>query len=358
MIVSIKRSTSITSEKRNAAMPSTASRPAVGIIIGDPAGIGPEVVAKAWLTGKLHQTCRPLLIGSAAVMERALKFIRKDASIHVLTDEAEVPETLVDRHDTFDILDTGTLVNEVIPLGEDTVTGGNVSGIWLDQGDRLARTGQLAATVMGPISTGSMKMAGTLERVVSVETGKSYLILVSGPLRIAHLTDHIPLRRVCEIISQDLVLMALRQIDSAMREWGLRTPRIAVAGLNPHAMGEEDQNGIALAVQSARKDGINVVGPISPDTVFRHCIEGRYDLVLAMYHDQGHIAIKTWGFSGNIAIILGPPYVHLSVAHGTAYDIVGKGVADHTMILNAIQTAGYLAAGRGFPTSASVKAGE
>jgi 4-hydroxythreonine-4-phosphate dehydrogenase len=103
-------------------------------------------------------------------------------------------------------------------------------------------------------------------------------------------------------------------------------------------------------IERARAAGIDVTGPVSPDTVFRHCIEGRFDIVLAMYHDQGHIAIKTAAFAGNVAVILGPPYPHVTVAHGTAYDIVGRGIADHSMILNAIVTAGSLAAGRAFPT--------
>jgi len=196
-----------------------------------------------------------------------------------------------------------------------------------------------------------MKMAGTLDKVVSVVPGESYLLLVSGALRVAHLTDHMALRDVCDVITQDLVALTLRKLDAVMREWGIAKPRIVVAGLNPHAMGREDSEQIAPAVAQVRAEGIDAIGPMSPDTVFRQCIEGRFDIVLAMFHDQGHIAIKTWGFAGNSAIILGPPYTHLSVAHGTAFDIVGKNIADHSMIQSAIITGAYLAAGRGFPSS-------
>lgn len=326
-------------------------RPAVGVVIGDPAGIGPEVVAKAWLTGKLHEDCRPVLIGSAAAMERALGFVGKTARINVITDPSKVPSDLADQVGTIDILDTGRMQNDALPLAEDTAVGGRVSADWLDEADQLARNGQLAATVMGPISTGSMKMAGTLDKVVSVVPGESYLLLVSGALRVAHLTDHMALRDVCDVINQDLVALTLRKLDAVMREWGIAKPRIVVAGLNPHAMGREDSEQIAPAVAQVRAEGIDATGPMSPDTVFRQCIEGRFDIVLAMYHDQGHIAIKTWGFAGNSAIILGPPYTHLSVAHGTAFDIVGKNIADHSMIQSAIITGAYLAAGRGFPSS-------
>ena len=326
------------------------NRPAVGVVIGDPAGIGPEVIAKAWLTGKLHEACRPVLIGSAAAMERALGFVGKKAQINIITDPAKVISDLADQVDILDILDTGRMQGDALPLGEDTAVGGRVSAAWLDEADQLARQGVFAATVMGPISTGSMKMAGTLDQVVSPTPGESYLLLVSGPLRVAHVTDHIPLRKVCDLLTKDLVEVTLRKLNTAMQGWGIAKPRIVVAGLNAHAMGQEDTEQIAPAVAQARSEGIDATGPMSPDTVFRQCIEGRFDIVLAMYHDQGHIAIKTWGFSGNSAIILGPPYTHLSVAHGTAFDIVGKNIADHTMMQSAIVTGAYLAAGRGFPT--------
>ena len=329
---------------------SQVNRPAVGIVIGDPAGIGPEVIAKAWLSGKLHEACRPVLIGSAAAMERALGFIGKKAQINIITDPAKVISDLADQVDVLDILDTGRMQGDALPLGEDTAVGGRVSAAWLDEADQLARQGVFAATVMGPISTGSMKMAGTLDQVVSPTPGESYLLLVSGPLRVAHVTDHIPLRKVCDLLTKDLVEVTLRKLNTAMQGWGIAKPRIVVAGLNAHAMGQEDTEQIAPAVAQARSEGIDATGPMSPDTVFRQCIEGRFDIVLAMYHDQGHIAIKTWGFSGNSAIILGPPYTHLSVAHGTAFDIVGKNIADHTMMQSAIVTGAYLAAGRGFPT--------
>jgi 4-hydroxythreonine-4-phosphate dehydrogenase len=213
----------------------------------------------------------------------------------------------------------------------------------------MARKGVLSATVMGPISTAAMKMAGVIDRVVNVKPGESYLFLVSGPLRVAHVTDHMSLRDVCDQIKAPLITASLCTLDRCLREWGMAAPRIGVAGLNPHAMGREDREEIAPGVRDAVAAGVRAEGPLSPDAVFRQCIEGRFDAVLAMFHDQGHIAIKTWGFSGNSAVIIGPPYVHLSVAHGTAYDIAGRGVADHSMMLSAMRTAGFLAAGRGFP---------
>lgn len=339
-------------KKATAAAASTPVRPRprrlpiVGIVIGDPCGIGPEVVAKAWAEGSLHERCRPLLIGSAHAMRTAVA--QTGASLRVRSVDA--PGRLIGRRDTIEILDSGALDPADITPGTDSVACGLASAVWLDEADTLARQGLLQATVMGPISSVAMKSAGVLDRVVQIKPGHSYLLLASGALRVAHLTDHVPLREVSGLVTTRLVASALRKIDAALRQWGIARPRIGVAGFNPHAAGPEDEEQIAPAVRRARAAGIDVTGPISPDTVFRQCLEGRYDIVLAMYHDQGHIAIKTAAFAGNIAVVVGPPYPHVTVAHGTAYDIVGRGIADHTMIRNAIVTAGSLAAGRAFPT--------
>ncbi|WP_029889181.1 PdxA family dehydrogenase [Polycyclovorans algicola] len=326
-------------------MSASTHRPLVGTVIGDPCGIGPEVVAKAWCSGHVHEYSRPVLIGSRIAMEQAVRIAGLSAEVRVIGSVAE----LSDSANVIDILDSGALDANDITAGRDNPSCGRASGVWLDEADRLAREGVLAATVMGPISTVAMKMAGVLDRVVKVTPGESYLFLVSGPLRVSHVTDHMSLRQVCELLSEKLVAQSLVTLDERLRAWGIKAPRIGVAGLNPHAMGEEEERAIAPGVRRALDLGVNAEGPVSPDAIFRQCIDGRYDAILAMYHDQGHIAIKTWGFSGNSAVIIGPPYVHLSVAHGTAYDIVGKGIADHRMMLSAMRTAGSLAAGTGFP---------
>tara|TARA_R110000787_G_scaffold235621_2_gene342314 strand:- start:2535 stop:3524 length:990 start_codon:yes stop_codon:yes gene_type:complete len=326
-------------------MTSTQTRPLVGTVIGDPAGIGPEVIAKAWCSGEVHKSSRPVLIGSVEVMQKVVQ----DAGLKAQVRAIKSVDEISDSAEMIEILDSGALSLSDFTVGQDNASCGRASAVWLDEADRLARDGVLAATVMGPISSVSMKMAGVLDKVIKVTPGESYLFLVSGPLRVAHVTDHMPLRDVCALLSAELISSALHTLDDRLRAWGIAEPRIGVAGLNPHATGDEEVNAIAPGVQQAVANGVNAEGPVSPDAIFRQCIEGRYDAILAMYHDQGHIAIKTWGFSGNSAVIIGPPYVHLSVAHGTAYDIVGKGVADHRMILSAMTTAGSLAAGAGFP---------
>ena len=326
-------------------MSSTARlRPVIATSIGEPAGVGAEIIAKAWATGEVHKLSRPVLIGSQHAMRRGMEIAGVKAKLRVigsLDDLSDTPEVI-------DIMDSGALSAGDIVLGKDTLAGGLASAMWMSEADALARSGKAAASVFAPISSGSLKMANKLDAVIPINPGESYLFLMSGPLRVMHLTDHMPLRKVCEVISEDLTLSAIQTLDATMRKWGVAAPRIIVAGLNPHAMGQEEVTALVPAVIKARAAGIHVEGPASPDTVFRQCIEGKYDVVLAMYHDQGHIAIKTWGFSGNCVVIIGPPYLNMSVAHGTAYDIAGKGIADPEMMLSAMCTAASLAAGAGF----------
>lgn len=320
------------------------SKPKIAIMIGDPAGIGPEVVAMACANQELREACTPVLIGSAAVMERAIKScglalrVNKTNDVNILSDDSSV----------LDIIDSTSFDINSFEMAKDNASCGQISADWLDEMDEMALAGMFDGTVMAPISSVSMKMAGTLDKVINMEPGHSYLFLISGPLRVMHLTDHLPLREVCDLITAELVSTAIRQLNAALKSWGIAKPRIAVSGLNPHASGAEEKEHIQPGVDAARTEGIDVTGPIAPDSVFRHCIDGHYDVVLAMYHDQGHIAIKTWGFSGNCALIMGPPYLHMSVAHGTAYDLAGTGKADHSMMLEAIKLTAHLAAGKGF----------
>lgn len=320
------------------------SKPVVGIMIGDPCGIGPEVVAKAWASGQLHRYCRPVLVGSAAVMHAAASFSGLSLDAQVVLS----PYECAGRVDVMDVMEPIAFDIGKVRYGNDVEYCGWASGEWLDHADRLGRDGTFDAVVMGPISSAAMDMAGTLGSIATNRPGGAYLLLRSAPLMIVHLTDHVPLREVPRLITRKSVLKLLRTVDAAMQKWGIASRHIAVAGFNPHADGDEETSSIQPAIEDAFDEGINVTGPFSPDSVFRHCIEGRSDLVVAMYHDQGHIAMKTWGFSGNSVVMLGPPYIHTTVAHGVAYELAGEGTADHAMILNAILNAAQLAAGNGF----------
>lgn len=318
--------------------------PTVGIMIGDPCGIGPEVVAKAWASGLLHRACTPVLVGSVAVMADAIRIAGLDGRVQAVSTAHDCAR----RSDVLDVMEPVDFDIRHLAYGRDVQACGRACGAWLDHMDRLACEGIFQATVMGPISSESLKMADALGSIATNKPGGAYLWLRSKPLMIAHLSDHVPLSSVPGLVTRDSVLTLIRKLDGAMKRWGITPRRIGVAGLNPHAEGLEESSHIKPAIALAREEDIDVEGPVSPDSIFRHCIEGRYDVVVAMYHDQGHIAMKTWGFSGNSVVMLGPPYVHTTVAHGVAYEIAGQGRADETMILNAILNAASLASGNGF----------
>lgn len=325
------------------------ARPVIGIVPGDPNGIGPEILVKAWASKALHPHCRPVVVGCTRVVEEAIRVSGLSLATRSIPKTGPLPDDCGDDGMRIDVLESADFPTEATRYGEDTREAGAVSGVWLDDADRLARQRVLDATAMGPISAKAMDMAGTLTSVASYRPGEeAYLLLRSGRLCIAHLTDHLPLSEVSAAITQAAVHRLIAKLAEAMARWGLGGGRIGVAGFNPHASGREESTAIAPAVARAQSEGIAVEGPISPDSIFRHCIEGRYEAVIAMYHDQGHIAIKTWGFAGNNVVILGPPYVHTTVAHGVAYDLAGRGCADHSMIQNAILNAASLAGGRGF----------
>jgi 4-hydroxy-L-threonine phosphate dehydrogenase PdxA len=320
------------------------NKPVVATMIGDPCGIGPEVVVKSLALGGMYERCRPLVVGSTEAVQQAVDMLGLKLKVRRVSDvEGAGLDPAV-----LDVYDTGQLDPKFITPAKANAECGLASAAWLKEMDQLALAGKVQATIMGPINTDALKMAGKFDEVVGVEVGKTYLFLITGPLRVVHLTDHIPLRQVCDIISPDLVYKALRTIHDDFTRWGIPNPRIVVAGLNAHAYGDEDKHQIAPGVEKAKAEGVNVTGPAPPDSVFRWCIDGQYDVVLAMFHDQGHIAVKTWGFVGNCAMILGMPHIHMSVAHGTAFDIVGKGIASHEMMLTALRQAASLAAGKGF----------
>lgn len=315
---------------------------------GDPNGIGPEVTVKAWASRRLKSRCRPLIVGSRAVVEQAVRVAAPGLTVRTAAD----PHDIDPDEGVVDVLESVRYAGDARCYGGDLAVGGVATGAWIDHLDGLARERQVQACVMGPISGKAMQLAGTLGSVPSYSpVDPAYLLLRSGRLVIAHLTDHMPLRDVSAAITAEAVHRLIVSLSRSLMAWGVGSARIAVAGFNPHATGDEETASIAPAVARACAEGHVVEGPVSPDSVFRQCIDGRYDAVVAMYHDQGHIPIKTWGFSGNSVLFLGPPYVHTSVAHGTAFDIVGTGTADASMMLNAILDAASLALGRGFATT-------
>ncbi|MFC7223612.1 4-hydroxythreonine-4-phosphate dehydrogenase PdxA [Halalkalicoccus sp. GCM10025322] len=327
------------------------SKPAIGITMGDPAGIGPEIIVKGYRS--LREVANPLVIGDATTVEAACGICGSDLGVERISDPADASfgsdEIPVLDLDNVDDLDRG-VVREAY---------GGASLAYVERAIELALDGDIDAITTAPINKQSTKLAGSehaghtgmLADYTDTETYS--MMLIEGDLRVTHVSTHVPLREACDLVTEDTVLDTVRVTDEALRELGISSPSIAVAGLNPHAsdgglLGEEDGEEIEPAVESARKEGIDAFGPESPDTVYVQAARGAADCVVSMYHDQGHIPIKMLGFAeggavSGVNVTIGLPIVRTSVDHGTAFDIAGEGVASERSLLDAVEVASEMA---------------
>ena len=328
-----------------------AGKPLVGITMGDPAGIGAEVIAKALAEGGVHDSCRPFVIGSTAAMEAAVRVIGGGTAVRGI---AEAGDAAGDAG-AIDVLDLENLAYGEVETGQISTQAGRASVEWVLKAGELAKDGEIAAIATAPINKEAARLAGYEDvghmEIFQSQTGASNVatMLMAGRLRVVHLTTHRSLRRACDYVTTDNVLAKTMLTHENFKAWGFPAPRIGVAALNPHAsdgglIGDEEAREITPAVEAARSQGADVTGPVPADTVFNQAIDGRYDVVLAMYHDQGHVAIKVHDWARSVSVNLGLPFIRTSVDHGTAFDIAGKGVADHLSMLEAIGVAVDLAA--------------
>ncbi|MGH7905623.1 MAG: PdxA family dehydrogenase [Candidatus Binataceae bacterium] len=324
--------------------------PIIAAMIGDPGGIGPEVCVKAIASGELRRLCRPLLVGSAEALKRAAGISSLNIAFRVAPDikNARFDSGGGAGGETVIVIDPGDLRPDDFAAGQPSAASGRAVMNWIRLVDGMAASGLIGGCVMGPVDSASLKMAGAVENIDDLQPSGSYLFRISGALRVVPLTEHLRIRDVPDTVTREAVLKLVRLVDETLRRWGVASPRIGVAGLNPHAMYEEDSERIAPAVNEARRLGIACSGPISPDSIFRQGLEGRFDAIISMYHDQGQIALKSAAFEGACTIYLGPPYVRVTAPHGSAMDIAGTGRANHRSILAAMKTAAALAGGRGF----------
>lgn len=318
--------------------------PIVATVIGDPCGVGPEVVLKALAEAQGQGVGRPLLIGSRAALDKT----RAACGIDIALRAVDAAGAARFEPGVIDVLDDFPLDPAEIVFGRASAACGEAVLHWLATAERLGRAGIVKASIMAPIDSTALRMTGELKELDDLQPAGTWLLRVSDGLRVVPIAEHVLMRDVPATVTQAAVLTLLRVLAGTLERYGLARPRIAVAGLNPHAMGPEEREQIAPAIAQACADGIDARGPVSPDAVFRQCIEGRHDAVVSMYHDQGQIAVKTAVFEGACSIYIGLPYVHLSIPHGSAYDIAGKGIAQHQSMLAAMRTAAALAAGHGF----------
>ena len=320
--------------------------PLIAAMIGDPAGIGPEVCVKAIGSGELAGLCEPLLVGDFGVVQRAAAVSGVSLPLRKIT----ALDNFEPGARSIQVLDTGDFEVSNCPFGVASAVSGAAVLDWIRIGSDLGADGRIQGLVMGPVDSASLKMTGRMPDIDALQPPDTFMFRITGALRVVPLSEHVPLRRAIELVTPELVLRVVRLLNDNLTRWGIAQPRIAVAGINPHAMFAEDRERIGPAIEEARALGIDAQGPLVPDAVFRQTIEGRYDAVVTMYHDQGQIAVKTVGFEGACTVYLGLPYVMLNVPHGSAFDIAGKGVAQHLSMLAAIKTAAGLASGRGIGT--------
>lgn len=319
-------------------------RKRIAVTMGDPAGIGPEIVLKAALDDRVHQAVDLLCIGDAAELEIQARHFNLPVRI--------CPDAEVESKAGFlPVLSLGKLA-KTTQFGGILSDYGRASYEYLKEAVRLAQAGQVAAIVTAPVQkeawkAGGVAYLGHTEALADLFKSTAQTLFVTGRLRIFFLTRHVSLKRAIELITVQGLFDLLRHAKEALRSFGLDNPSLAVAGLNPHAgdgglFGQEETEVIVPAVKAACQAGIKACGPFAADSVFHHCAAGRYDAVIALYHDQGHIAAKMHDFHGTVSVTTGLPVVRTSVDHGTAYDIAGQGAANPVSLIEAILLAGAL----------------
>ncbi len=324
----------------------TEERPVIAITMGDAAGIGPEIIVKALSVEQIYSLCRPLVVGESIVMREAMKLVNKPLKLH----SVNTVDDLQGQFGTLDLLDLRNLDKNEIIAGQICRACGRAAIEYVIRATQLALEGQVRAIVTAPINKEAVRQAGYgelghLELLARLTGATEYAtMLVSGRLRVVHLTTHHSLRHACDLVTKERILAKLRLTNESFRTWGIEHPRIAVAALNPHAgegglLGAEEIEQIGPAVKAAQDLGIDARGPFPADSVFNRALNGEFDVVLAMYHDQGHIPIKVHGFEESVSVALGLPFVRTSVDHGTAFDIAGKGIASSQSLEEAIKMA-------------------
>lgn len=329
-------------------------KPAIAITMGDPCGIGPEVVVKALADPRVYAACRPVVIGNTYAMQQAVKVAGQPLAVR----ETDNPAAAGRDPAIVEVVDIHNLNPEDITVGQLSVPCGKAAMEWVTKAGQLALAGVVDGIATAPLNKEAASLAGfqsighteLLQELAGVKTIAT--MLLSKNLRVVHLTTHRSLRVACDYVKKERILEFLQLTHDSFVRWGFPQPRLAAAGLNPHnsdggLLGNEEAEEIAPAVAAARDRGIDVVGPIPADSVFHQAIQGRYDAVLAMFHDQGHIPVKVYGFEESVTANLGLPFVRTSVDHGTAFDIAGRGLAQQISMLESIRLAVALAKGNG-----------
>ncbi len=319
------------------------NRPLIAVTMGDPAGVGPEIVMKALEDQEVLAASRPLVVGDLGVLEQAKVFCRQPGEIRVVAE----PEDGKYISGTVDLIDLGNVEMDSLKMGVISGMGGQAALEYIEKAVELASSKKVDAIATGPINKESLKAAkvdfiGHTEILAALTGVDDPLTMFQvHSMRVFFLSRHVSLREACELVTKERVLSHIRRCSKALQELGVAGGILAVAGLNPHSgehglFGDEEVKQIEPAVQEARRQGFRVAGPVPADSVFHQAHQGKYSAVLSLYHDQGHIATKTLDFEKTISITLGLPFLRSSVDHGTAFDIAGTGKASAVSMKEAI----------------------
>lgn len=359
-------------------------KPTLGITMGDPFGNGPEITVRALADQRVYEKCRPLVVGDLSSLNYAIRVANKVSGIQLRTHPVTSVQEAEFVPGTIDVLDMGLVPAEAIP---DTVSeavpepfgigacqlGGEASFQYVAQVIRMAQAGEVDATVTNALSKEAINMAGhhysghTEIYAHYTNTSHYTMMLAHENLRVVHVSTHVSLRQACDLVKKERVLTCIRIADEGCRALGIVNPKIGVAGLNPHCgengmFGTEEAKEIQPAIDEAMREGICIPEgkPTPPDTIFSKALGGWYDIVVVMYHDQGHIPLKVKGFTYNrnakrwdavagVNVTLGLPIIRTSVDHGTGFGHAGNGTANELSLANAMDYAVALARYRKTP---------
>ncbi len=332
-------------------------KPIIGITMGDPAGIGAEIIVKALSNKEIYERSKSVVIGSRIVMKDALSFIPSDLKLNIIKNSEEIKG----EFGTIDLIDLNNIALAEFDYGKVNAKAGQASLEYICKGIDLAMEGLVNAVVTGPIHKEAIQAAGspypghTEIFAIRTKTKDYAMMLADKNLRVIHVSTHVSLRQACDLVKKERILTVIHLADKALKDLGIKHPKIGIAGLNPHAgegglFGNEEIEEIIPAIVQAKKEGIDVDGPIPPDTIFSKVIGGQYNIAVVMYHDQGHIPMKVTGFKYNkttnkwstmsgVNVTIGLPIIRTSVDHGVAFGKAGEGRANEESMVEAIKMA-------------------
>ncbi|RSL30096.1 4-hydroxythreonine-4-phosphate dehydrogenase PdxA [Salibacterium salarium] len=325
-------------------------QPIIAITMGDPSGVGPEIIVKSLVYKEIYTYCQPFVVGDAKILEKAIEVTKSDLTLNIITKPSEAKFS----PGVIDILNIN-VVSKDLEWGEISEEAGHAAYTFLEKAIALANNGDIKGVCTAPLNKEALHKAGHIypghtEILAELTNTKKFAMMLSAPgLKVIHVTTHIGLIDAVDKINTQREYEVIKLADDTLRTAGLSSPRIGVCGINPHA-GEnglfgngEEEDKITPAIEKAQGEGIEVQGPLPADTLFFRAKRGDFDIVVAQYHDQGHGPIKVLGLEAGVNITVGLPIIRTSVDHGTAFDIAGKNIADEQSLKEALYMAGELA---------------